>query len=119
MRLLVDQNVPRAVVSALRARGDDVVWVQTEMPGVDDRIILDAAVEENRIVLTFDKDFGELAFHYGLPASCGVVLFRIRLTAPEKVARRVVTALATRDDWTRRFSVVEEHRIRTRPLPNL
>jgi predicted nuclease of predicted toxin-antitoxin system len=49
--------------------------------------VLERAQRENRVVVTFDEDFGELAFHRGLAASVGVVLFRITLTSPDHAVR--------------------------------
>ncbi len=82
MRLLADENLPHEVVAALRRGGHDVAWVREQMPGSSDQRLLEKAQAEQRIVLTFDKDFGELAFHRGLPATCGVILFRIPTRSP-------------------------------------
>jgi hypothetical protein len=73
---------------------------------------------KGRVVVTFDKDFGELAFRRGLAASVGVVLFRITLTSPEHAVRAAVAAFASRADWTGQFAVVEDDRIRLRALPS-
>jgi hypothetical protein len=59
MRFLANENFPRAAVLALRNSGLDVEWVRTTSPGASDRFVLDWAVRERRILLTFDKDFGE------------------------------------------------------------
>lgn len=118
MRLLADENFPLEAVNALRARGHDLVWVRTDAPGATDRVVLARAQLEDRIVITFDKDFGELAFRFGLPSSCGVVLFRIRASLPEALARRCVDALGSRHDWAAHFAVVEDDRIRMTPLPH-
>jgi predicted nuclease of predicted toxin-antitoxin system len=117
LRLLANENFPGAAVEALRARGHDVAWVRLDAPGSDDREVLHRAVVEARILLTFDKDFGELAFRMGLPAACGVVLFRMAPRSPAYVAERAVAVLDSRSDWAGRFSVVEEDRIRTTLLP--
>ena len=67
MRFLANENFPRAAVAALEAAGHDVVWVRTAAPGASDRQVLAWAEREERILLTFDKDFGELARVAGLP----------------------------------------------------
>ena len=67
MRLLADENFPGAAVAALEAAGHDVVWVRTEAPGTIDSDVLAWAAREERILLTFDKDFGELARGSALP----------------------------------------------------
>ncbi len=117
MRLLANENFPAEAVNALRQRGHDVAWVRTDAPGSSDRVVLARAVAESRILITFDKDFGELAYHAGLPATCGVVLFRISPDSPSRVARAAVTVLEGRTDWRGHFSVVEEHRLRMAHLP--
>ena len=106
-------------VLALRARGHDVAWIRTDAPGSSDAAVLERAQAEERIVVTFDKDFGELAFRWGLLASNGVVLFRIRAPSPAHVARVAVASLDSRSDWTGNFTVVEDDRIRMTPLPGI
>ncbi len=117
-RLLADQNVPGAVVAALRQHGHDVGWILEDAPGSPDPDVLERAQREVRVVVTFDKDFGELAFHRGLAASVGIVLFRITLTSPDHAVRAAVAAFASRADWTGQFAVVEDDRIRLRALPS-
>lgn len=117
MKLLANENFPLLAVQALRDAGHDVLWVRTDMPGETDVVILQHARNDDRLVLTFDKDFGELAFHYGLPATCGILLFRLHTQSPEHIRDRVLTTLAGRTDWTGHLFVIEEHRIRVRPLP--
>jgi hypothetical protein len=79
---------------------------------------LEKALAESWLLLTFDKDFGELVFHKGAKASCGIVLFRIAIPSPAKAAQKVVTSLESRSDWENQFSVVEEAMVRMRPLPD-
>lgn len=117
MRFLADENFPRDAVDALRADDHDVRWIRTDAPGLNDRGVLARAVEEDRVLLTFDKDFGELAFRFGLPASCGIILFRLPTPSPQHVAQTVREAVTDRTDWPGHFSVVDDRRIRMRALP--
>jgi predicted nuclease of predicted toxin-antitoxin system len=117
VRLLADENFPRAAVDALRVEGHDVAWVRTDAPGSTDEAVLSRAARESRLVVTFDKDFGDLALLRGTRGLPGVILFRLALTSPATVARSVVAALASRSDWAGHFSVVEPGRIRMRALP--
>ena len=87
------------------------------MRAASDEAVLTRAQLEQRLVLTNDKDFGELAFHYGLPASCGVVLFRLSGIDPESDNQHVLQVLGGRTDWEGHFVVVDHDRIRMRPLP--
>ena len=118
MRFLANENVPLDVVEALRNAGHDVAWIRVDAPGAKDPDILRRAVVENRVLLTSDKDFGELAFRFGLPGACGVVLFRLQADSSAALAAQVVAATASRSDWVGNFSVVERGRIRVRPLPS-
>jgi predicted nuclease of predicted toxin-antitoxin system len=117
VRILANENFPRGAVEALRRAGHDVVWIRTESPGISDEEVLARAVSEQRVLVTFDKDFGELAYRAGLPSGCGVVLFRIRMASPDQVAERVVKLIASRTDWVGNFSVIHEMIIRMRALP--
>jgi len=118
MRWLANENFPAKAIEALRQNGDDVVWIRESHPGATDAMILNLAVIDNRILLTFDKDLGSLAFKSKLAASSGIVLFRIRKQSPERVAGRALAVLAGRADWAGHFSVIEEDRVRTTPLPS-
>jgi predicted nuclease of predicted toxin-antitoxin system len=64
-------------VTALTAAAHDIVWVRAAAPGISDPDVLAWAARDERILLTFDKDFGELARSSALPSRCGVVLFRM------------------------------------------
>jgi predicted nuclease of predicted toxin-antitoxin system len=117
MQFLANENFPLDAVEAIRKLGHNVAWIRAESPGAQDPEVLQRAVSEGRTLLTFDKDFGELAFRFGLPASCGIVLFRLQARSSEALAALVVQALQSRNDWAGQFSVVEPARIRMRPLP--
>jgi hypothetical protein len=116
MRFLADENFPGAAVAAFEAAGHDIVWVRTAIPGASDADVLMAADREDRVLLTFDKDFGELAARSALPAGCGIILFRLPPPRSEPAARRLVIRIAARDDWGGHFSVIEPARIRMRQL---
>jgi predicted nuclease of predicted toxin-antitoxin system len=117
MHILANESFPGPVIRALRDRGHDVVSVKEIMRGADDRTVVDLARKEGRLVVTFDKDFGELAFRLGLPAQSGVVLFRLSGPSPEVDNARALTVLESREDWQGNFAVVTHNLIRIRPLP--
>jgi predicted nuclease of predicted toxin-antitoxin system len=117
MRILANENFPGPVVRALRELGHDVLWVKEIMCGASDVEVLSRAQAERRILTTFDRDFGELAFRFGLPAECGIIFFRLRGTSPETDNSRTIAALTSRTDWAGHFAVVQDDRIRLRPLP--
>jgi predicted nuclease of predicted toxin-antitoxin system len=117
MRFLADENFPGDAVTVLRTLGHDVLWIRTDAPGITDQDVLARSLEDVRVLLTFDKDFGELAWRSGLPATCGIVLFRLPALSPTGVGKVIADVLMARDDWAGHFSVVEPGRIRVRVLP--
>lgn len=117
MRFLANENVPGPVVRLLREMGHDILWAKESLRGAEDRTVLSRAQADQRVTVTCDTDFGELAFRSGLPATCGVVLLRIQWTDPVTDNAFVVSALTGRDDWTGVFAIVEHDRVRLRPLP--
>lgn len=116
MKLLANENFPGDAVEALRGSGHNVLWVRTAFPGASDSRVLERATSEQRVLLTFDKDFGKLAFRWGLPATSGIILFRMRLNSPSRIARAAVSVIGSRTDWAGQFSVVEEGRVRMTAL---
>jgi predicted nuclease of predicted toxin-antitoxin system len=117
LKLLANENVAADVVTALRADGHDVAWIREVGPGSIDEDVLALALSENRVLLTFDKDFGELAFRRGLRATPGVILLRPRLRSPDYLVRFARAVLAQGHTWEGHFSVAEEGRLRIVPLP--
>lgn len=117
MRILADENFPGHAVEALRNAGHEVTWIAETSPGIADENVLALAQAENRILITFDKDFGELAFGSNLSAASGVILFRITMESADYVAKLACAVIESRDDWAGHFSVVEDERVRMTPLP--
>lgn len=79
--------------------------------------MLALALAEKRVLLTFDKDFGELAFRRGLTSIHGVILLRPRLRSPDYLIRFTRAVLAQGHTWEGHFTVAEEGRLRVVPLP--
>jgi uncharacterized protein DUF5615 len=116
MRFLANENFPGAAVTALEAAGHDVVWVRIAAPGTADPDVLAWAAREGRILLTFDRDFGELARRSHLPLECGIVLLRMPMPGSGDVGQRLADLITARDDWAGYFSVIEPGRVRMRSL---
>jgi len=74
------------------------------------------AHQEKRIILTYDKDFGELAVKDPIYSSSGIILFRLSQKNPVLIAEYIRKVIQSRQDWEGHFSVVEAERIRMRPL---
>lgn len=112
MRLLADENFPGDAVTALRSAGHDVVWVSTVASGASEVNVLAMAEDGRRILLTFDKGFGELAWRAGRPALSGVLLFRLPLSPAISIGATLAARIPERNDWAGHFSVIEPGRVR-------
>jgi len=118
MRFLANENIPLASVRQLRDAGHDVVAVIEESPGATDIQVLARAHEESRILLTFDRDYGELIFQRGLPVPAGVIYLRFDPRDPAEPASYILGFLAIQDlQLEGRFSVALRQRVRQRLLP--
>src|SRR5687767_11049488 len=69
MRFLADESCDFAIVRALRAAGHDVLAVVDVSPRAADPNVIDLAVRDNRILLTEDKNFGQLVYSSGTPSA--------------------------------------------------
>ncbi len=76
MKFLADENIDRQIVDALRGEGYDVIYIPETSPGIDDDKVLKLANDNTAILITSDKDFGELVFRRKLVNS-GVILIRL------------------------------------------
>ena len=116
MRFLVDECCPRAIVVQLRAAGHDVLYAAESDHSAEDRQLLSIALEEKRIVVTEDFDFGELLIRDRL-ASIGAIILYLPGMMPAQRAERLSSALA---DGSIKFegaiTIVEERRLRQRRL---
>lgn len=100
--------------------GHDVVAIIQDSPGAKDRELLSRAAREHRILLTFDRDYGELIYRRRLAVPAGVVYFRFVPTTPDEPADQLAKILSTGDlELEGKFTVVERGRVRQRPLPRI
>lgn len=75
MNLLADESVESEIVAALRRAGHEVADIKELSPGIEDAEVLSIAIQSNAIVITNDKDFGELIYR-DLNSSKGIILLR-------------------------------------------
>jgi predicted nuclease of predicted toxin-antitoxin system len=115
VRFLLDQNAEARIATFLARHGHDATRVARDYPaGLPDERVLAIARREGRVLVTNDKDFGELIVRRSLPHA-GTILFRFPLdaTAQEKIAA-LEDLLATHATQLDRFLVVTPRGVRVR-----
>jgi predicted nuclease of predicted toxin-antitoxin system len=118
MRFLANENFPLASVQRLRQAGHDVLSASENLTSVDDETVLQRAHIERRILVTFDRDYGELIFKRRLAVPLGVLYLRFDPDTPVEPAEFLLTLLnAGEVKLENHFTVLARSQIRQRPLP--
>ncbi len=114
MNFLADENVDRPIVHQLRRDGHQVLYIAEASPSIDDDTILDDANRLNALLLTSDKDFGELVYRQHR-IHAGVILLRIEGYSPEQKATHVSNAIRSHaTSLLNAFTVISHGRTRIR-----
>lgn len=96
-KLLCDENIPAKTIDALRDGGGDVNSVREIAPGMADAEVLRQAVAHGCILVTFDRDFGELIFRQGQTPPPSVIYFRSFPLNPEEFSDEVLSLISDPD----------------------
>ena len=114
MKLLADEGIDGPIVARLRQEGHEVAYVAELEPGIDDEAILDLARRDGALLVTSDKDFGELIFRQGRAPS-GVLLLRLAGLSPPTKSDLVAGAVASHaEELIGAFSVLAPGQLRLR-----
>jgi predicted nuclease of predicted toxin-antitoxin system len=116
MKFLADENFPSPSVKLLRNSGLDVLYVLEFMRSAADQKILQFASENNLIILTFDRDYGELLFKYKTTNPAAVVYFRSFNDYPTQAAEKLLELLNLKLNIESYFTVIDSSAIRQRKL---
>lgn len=114
MKFVADEGVERGVVERLRLAEHSVVYVMELERGISDDEVLALAIREEALLITADKDFGELLYRQGRAAR-GIVLLRLAGLSEEAKADVVATAVSEHlDELPQAFAVIEPGYVRIR-----
>lgn len=117
MKFLANENFPLPSVQLIRAAGYEVESIAERHSGWKDVEVLKHAVENGQVILTFDRDYGELLFRYRLQPPPAVVFFRNKGTHPQAVAGRLMALVTNRTVVLEgSFRVIIDEGIRQRKL---
>jgi predicted nuclease of predicted toxin-antitoxin system len=118
MNFVADEGVDAQIVARLRQVGHQVWYVAEMSPGVPDTAVLNLANQENAILITSDKDFGDLVYRQR-QVTQGVVLLRLHGLPAEQKAGLVITMIQQHgDELPKAFTVLTPQKVRVRPQLN-
>lgn len=115
--LLANENFPAPAIRKLRAAGVDVVAVSEVMPSVSDKEVLEYARREQRWIVTFDRDYGDLIFRDGLLPPPAILFFRQEPYPPDRPADLVLAMLSAPQQAAGCMVVISERNIRRKHFP--
>lgn len=116
MKIVADENIDAPIVDRLRKEGHRVWYVAEMSAGISDDLVLDLANQESSLLLTADKDFGELVFRQGKIAS-GIILIRLAGLSSVQKANLVASVINQRlTELAKAFTVISPKSIRIRQL---
>lgn len=111
---MVDEGVDKHIVETLRSQKHQVTYIAEADPGVTDDVVLVTANQKNALLITSDKDFGEMVYRQGSLFN-GVLLLRLFGLTAQRKADLVVGALQKHaDEFTHAFSVLSPGLLRIR-----
>src|SRR5450432_4041831 len=84
MKLLANENFPLKSVAYLKGKGFDIKAIGVDNPSIKDSEVMDIAIQEQRLILTFDRDYGELIFKHNYRPEKGVIYLRLDEFLPDE-----------------------------------
>jgi predicted nuclease of predicted toxin-antitoxin system len=116
MRFLANENFPYLSILLLRSEGFSIVSILEELSGITDEKVLDKAINDQLIILTFDRDYGELLFKYKKDPPPAVVYFKTKGLDPEEAGTVLSSHIKSGLALDNFFTVIEETGVRQRRL---
>jgi predicted nuclease of predicted toxin-antitoxin system len=115
MRPLANENFPITSVKHLSEAGFDIVSISLLLPGSSDAAVMEMASGENRTIITFDRDYGELIFKQGFRPVAGVIFIRWSDFTPEEPGEYLIGLFSEkRIDFENALTVIDKNSIRQR-----
>lgn len=115
MKILANENFPKTSVLFLQSIGYDIKSIGIDVAGISDYEVMKIAIAENRLIVTFDSDYGELIFKHGYKPPAGVIYLRIMEYSPEYPGEMIHDILSTTKlDFSHKLTVIDKNGIRQR-----
>ncbi len=115
MRFLANENFPLKSILYLKGRNFDIFSIGQEIPGIKEEEVISIAYAQDRTILTFDRDYGELIFKHNLNPKKGVIYFRLFDYSPKDPG--IILEELTKNgniDFDQMLTVIDKNGIRQR-----
>lgn len=114
MKFLADENVDYPIITRLRNDGHEIYAIVEMSVGISDDLVLAQANQQDVVLLTNDKDFGDMVYR-DRQFTCGIVLLRLAGLSNEQKAEIVASVLAQyAEKLARAFTVITPRNVRIR-----
>lgn len=115
MEFLANENFPKPSIQLLLNKGYDVYSVSDMLSGISDLEVISFAVKKKQIILTFDKDYGEIIFKSKILNPVSVIFFRFKGSSPEDAGSILLDLIESKKmAFENSFTVIEKNSIRQR-----
>ena len=116
IRFLANENFPAASYKLLKNKGWDIEHVGETNMGISDNEVINSAVEQDRVIITFDSDYGELVYKFGYKPP-GVIYLRIQEFEPEYPGILLLDLIDDKNLAVKNlFTVIDDNQIRQRKI---
>lgn len=113
MKFLANENIPFQSIIYLKSLKYDIKAIGIDNPSISDKQVMNIAIEENRTILTYDSDYGELIFKYGYYPPAGVIFIRIQPNDPLETGKIMEQLLSKENlSFNNNLTVVDNNSIR-------
>ncbi len=114
MKLIANENFPYPSITYLQLKGHDITSIGMDNPSIKDSEVMRIAINEERTILTFDRDYGELIFRHNYKPQNGVVYLRLTEYSPVEPGMIVDQLINSQLDLTNALTVIDLHGVRQR-----
>jgi len=113
LKLLANENVPLSSVTYLKSQGFDITAIGVDHSGISDEQVMEIAIADNRTIVTYDSDYGELIFKHGYKPDAGVIFIRSQPVDPLETSRILQRLAETPGlSFKRTLTVVDSNSLR-------
>jgi len=113
--IVADESVDGNIVAHLESKGYKICYIKQYSKGISDTQVIEVAIQHKALLITEDKDFGELVFRLRMPHH-GILLLRLAGVEETKKCFLVESVLKNKVALKNKFSVLDEEKLRIREM---